>query len=124
MIDWEYPEIPGKEWLYVGHYTDKYGNKFVKVGTTSDLERRRKEHTRNYRKSPVYPLPADGEFYYDGFIPLSKYNTLRYEDLTRQRWEEAGLGIFVRNDRFLVEEWPEYVEVTIKKTYKFPIERG
>ena len=36
-----------KEYLYVGHYIDKDGNYILKVGTTNDLERRRKEHNRN-----------------------------------------------------------------------------
>ena len=34
-----------KEYLYVGHYIDDEGNYILKVGTTNDLERRRKEHT-------------------------------------------------------------------------------
>lgn len=39
-----------KEFLYVGHYIDVLGNYILKVGTTNDLARRQKEHTRNYKK--------------------------------------------------------------------------
>lgn len=116
-MNWDFPDIPGKEFLYVGHYTDIHGNKLVKVGTTSDLERRRQEHTLNYRKSPVYPLGANDQFDYDGFIPLSKCNTIRYEEKTKNLWTDEGMGIYVRNDRFLVQEWPEFVKVKIRKTY-------
>jgi len=54
-----------KFWLYVGHYIDIYGNYILKVGTTNNLERRRKEHTRNYRRNKVNPLSLNDEFIYD-----------------------------------------------------------
>lgn len=38
-----------KEFLYVGHYTDTDGNYILKIGTTCDLDRRWKDHTRNYQ---------------------------------------------------------------------------
>lgn len=107
-----------KEYLYVGHYTDKNGNYILKVGTTNDLERRRKEHTRNYRKSTAYTMPNDSEFQYDFSLKLSKYNTLRFEDKTRQRWQNEGFGEFVRNDRFCCKRKPKKVEITIRKTYE------
>lgn len=107
-----------KEYLYVGHYTDKNGNYILKVGTTNDLERRRKEHTRNYRKSESYTLPNDSEFTYDFSLPLSKYNTLRFEDRTREAWKQKGFGEFVRNDRFCCKRKPKKVEITIRKTYE------
>lgn len=89
-----------KEYLYVGHYIDEDGNYILKVGTTNNLERRRKEHTRNYKKSPNFTMPSDGTFVYDWWLPLSKYNTLRFEDKTREAWQAEGVGEFVRNDRF------------------------
>lgn len=107
-----------KEFLYVGHYIDENGNYILKVGTTNDLERRRKEHTRNYRKSDKYTLPADQEFQYDFSLKLSKYNTLRYEDKTRKRWQNEKVGEFVRNDRFCCKRKPKKVEITIRKTYE------
>ena len=91
--------MANKEYLYVGHYIDVLGYYMLKIGTTNDLKRRKKEHTRNYKKSPVHTMPPDGEFEYDFTLPLSKYNTLRYEDKNRERWQGAQIGGFVRNDR-------------------------
>lgn len=110
-----------KEYLYVGHYVDCCGNYILKIGTTNNLERRRKEHTRNYKKSPAYTLNDDGEFEYDWHLKLSKYNTLRYEDRNREKWQELGIGEFVRNDRFYCEHKPEKVEITIRKTYEITL---
>lgn len=110
-----------KEFLYVGYYRDTANNFILKIGTTNDLERRRKEHNRNYRKSPEYTLPADGEFTYLWNRPLSKYNTLRYEDRNRAKWQEEQVGNFVRNDRFVLNEIPPQVEITIRKTYIIPL---
>jgi hypothetical protein len=107
-----------KEFLYVGHYTDTDGFYIVKIGTTNDLDRRRKEHTRNYKKSPNCTMPKDAQFEYDWFLPLSKYNTLRYEDLNRAKWQKENIGIFTRNDRFRCETKPEFVEIEIRKKYK------
>lgn len=107
-----------KEYLYIGHYIDIDGNYMLKIGTTNELERRRKEHTRNYRKAEAYRLPKDREFEYDWHIKLSKYNTLRFEDKTRERWQNENIGEYVRNDRFRCAEKPTKVEVTIRKTYE------
>lgn len=107
-----------KEFLYVGYYIDIDGNYILKIGTTNDLDRRRKEHTRNYRKGKTYTLPPDSEFEYIWIRPLSKYNTLRYEDRTRAEWQNMGIGHFIRNDRFMLDTPPEFVEITIRKTYK------
>lgn len=111
-----------KEFLYVGHYTDTSGNFIVKVGTTNDLDRRKAEHTRNYRRAKQYTMPKDDKFVYDWYLPLSKYNTLRYEDKTRQSWINKNIGKFVRNDRFLCTNRPNFVEVTIRKTYRIPLD--
>lgn len=107
-----------KEYLYVGHYYDIYDNYVLKNGTTNNLERRRKEHTRNYRNNKTHPLAKDAEFVYDWYIPLSKYNTLRYEDKTREEWKKQGFGTYIRNDRFVCKTKPEKVIVTIRKTYE------
>lgn len=106
-----------KEFLYVGHYYDILGRYLLKIGTTNDLKRRRAEHTRNYRKAKNYQMPADAEFEYLWSLPLSPYNTHRYEDKTREMWKEKAIGTFVRNDRFVLSEVPDEVEITIKKTY-------
>ena len=106
-----------KEYLYVGHYTDTEGNYILKVGTTNDLPRRKAEHNRNYKRAKHCQMPKDQEFIYDWYIPLSKYNTLRYEDSNRAAWAAAGIGEFIRNDRFNCGRKPPSVEVTIRKTY-------
>ena len=106
-----------KEYLYVGHYIDSEGNYILKVGTTNDLQRRRTDHSRYYRKTPNHPIAPGTKFEYDWWIALSKYNTLRYEDKTRTRWQEENIGNFIHNDRFVCENKPDKVEVTIRKTY-------
>ena len=110
-----------KEFLYVGHYYDILGRYLLKIGTTNDLKRRRAEHTRNYRRAKNYQMPADAEFEYDWYLPLSKYNTLRFEDKNRQKWQEIGIGEFVRNDRFLCEKKPDFVEIAIRRTYQIAL---
>lgn len=107
-----------REFLYVGHYVDINNNYILKIGTTNNLERRAKEHTRNYKRSPHYTMPAESAFIYDWFISLSKYNTLRYEDSNREFWKNANYGEFVRNDRFCCERKPESVEIKIRKVYR------
>lgn len=106
-----------KEFLYVGHYRDTKGRYILKIGTTNDLERRAAEHTRNYKKSREFTMPPDGQFQYDWHLPLSKYNTLRYEDRNRALWQDMGVGRFIRNDRFFCERPPATIAVTIRKTY-------
>lgn len=106
-----------KEFLYVGHYYDTENRYILKIGTTNDLKRRRTEHTRNYRRNKTNPMPKDVSFEYDWFLPLSKYNTLRYEDFNREKWKDEGVGQFIRNDRFICAEKPNCVTVKIRKTY-------
>ena len=107
-----------KEYLYIGHYTDTTGNYILKIGTTNDLKRRKREHTTNYRKIKKYKMPIDKEFEYDFCLRLSKYNALRYEDVNRQKWKELGIGEFVRNDRFNCGlHKPQEVYIKIRKIY-------
>lgn len=110
-----------KEFLYVGHYYDIDNNYILKIGTTNDLKRRRTEHNYNYRRAKTNTMPRENEFEYDWTLPLSKYNTLRYEDKNRKRWQELAVGVFIRNDRFVCAEKPLEVEVSIHKTYKISL---
>ena len=110
-----------KEFLYVGHYTDTQSRYILKIGTTNDLERRRLEHTRNYKRAKQYTMPKDSSFVYDWHLPLSKYNTLRFEDKNRAAWQNLGIGEFVRNDRFCCKQKPKKVNVTIRKTYEIEL---
>ena len=107
-----------KEFLYVGHYIDTNGNYILKVGTTNDLKRRATEHTRNYRRAKNYTMPKSSNFVYDWFLPLSKYNTVRFEDRTREAWQAENFGAFVRNDRFCCSQKPQKVTIKIRKTYE------
>ena len=107
-----------KEYLYIGHYIDTEGNYVLKIGTTNDLNRRRKEHTSNYRKAKKHGLPLNAEFVYDWHIKLSKYNTIRYEDKNRERWKTLGIGNFIRNDRFICPNKPAEVCIIIRKEYR------
>ena len=66
-------------------------------------------------------MPRENEFEYDWTLPLSKYNTLRYEDKNRKKWQELAVGVFIRNDRFVCAEKPLEVEVSIRKTYKISL---
>ena len=110
-----------KEFLYVGHYYDINNNYILKIGTTNDLKRRRTEHNYNYRKAKTNTMPRENEFEYDWTLPLSKYNTLRYEDKNRKKWQELAVWVFIRNDRFVCAEKPSEVEVSIRKTYKISL---
>lgn len=111
-----------KEFLYVGYYTDENNHYILKIGTTNDLKRRRTEHIRNYRRAKTHTLPPDRTFEYLWYLPLSKYNTLRYEDKNRRLWQEMGIGQFIRNDRFILSVLPEFVQVVIRKTYKIALQ--
>ena len=106
-----------KEFLYVGHYIDEEGNYILKIGTTNEPKRRQTEHNRNYRRAKTNTMPKENSFEYDWLLPLSKYNTLRFEDRNRKKWQEQNVGEFIRNDRFICREKPQFVEVTIRKTY-------
>lgn len=110
-----------KEYLYVGFYRDINDKIILKIGTTNDLKRRSQEHTRNYRRAKQYTMPADSEFQYLWHCSLSKYNTLRYEDSNRALWIKNQVGEFIRNDRFLLNESIDFIEIKIRKTYKIAL---
>lgn len=107
-----------KEFLYIGHYTDTNGNYILKIGTTNDLARRTTEHTRNYRRAKSVTLPPTEKFVIDWFLPLSKYNTVRYEDKNRIYLAEQNIGVFIRNDRFVCAKKPSSIKIKIHKEYE------
>lgn len=106
-----------KQWIYVGHYWTIEGKFVLKIGTTNDLCRRQSEHTRNYRKAPKLQMPQDQQFIMDWYRPLSKYNTVRYEDRNIYDWKLQNFGEYVRNDRFVFDEPPAQATVKIKKDW-------
>ena len=106
-----------KEFLYVGHYFDVNGRYILKIGTTNDLNRRKQEHNRSYRRAKTNTMPKENSFEYDWFLPLSKYNTVRFEDRNREAWKLLGIGEFIRNDRFACNEKPKTISVKIRREY-------
>ena len=113
--------MPKKEFLYVGIYIDTDGNRILKIGTTDDLKRRRYEHNHKYRHAKSHTMPKDQNFEYIWTLPLSKYNTLRYEDKNKEKWKSENIGKYVRNDRFIISEELTEVEIQIKKVYKIAL---
>lgn len=113
-----------KEFLYVGYYIDDNNNFILKIGTTNDLTRRRYEHNHKYRKAKIHTMPTDHNFEYIWTHPLSKYNTLRYEDRNKEKWQEMEIGEYIKNDRFVITKPLEFVEITIRKTYKIALDLG
>lgn len=114
--------MQNKEFLYVGYYHDTEGNFILKVGTTNNLNRRKTEHNRTYKKAKEHALPEEASFEYIWSLPLSKYNTLRFEDKTRDLWKEMGIGEYIRNDRFLLCNVPKSVPVVIRKEYTISLD--
>ena len=110
-----------KEFLYVGYYFDTLGRFILKIGTTNDLDRRQKEHTNKYKKAAHCPMPTDGKFEYLWHLPLSKWNTHRFEESNIAEWQEMGIGEYIRNDRFILDNVPNFVSVKIRKTYQIAL---
>lgn len=114
------PKYPkrGKEWLYIGHYTDVNGNFVVKIGTTNNLKRRLNEHNCRYRLTiKNNQLLAKTAFRYDLFIPLSHKNTLKYEKSVKDQWRAQGIGTYIPNDRFVFTAKPQTLRFRIRKEY-------
>lgn len=112
-----------KEFLYVGYYVDTEGNTILKIGTTNNLKRRQQEHTRNYKRAKEYTMPKDENFTFIWHLPLSKYNTLRYEDKNREEWKNLEIGTFIRNDRFKLKNGITKVPIKIKKNYEIMLDK-
>ena len=112
-----------KEFLYVGYYVDTEGNTILKIGTTNNLKRRQQEHTRNYKRAKEYTMPKDENFTFIWHLPLSKYNTLRYEDKNREEWKNLEIGTFIRNDRFKLKNGITKVPIKIRKNYEIMLDK-
>ena len=110
-----------KEFLYVGHYIDISGNYILKIGTTSNLNRRKAEHEYYYKRTKNYPMPKDGKFIYDWKLKLTHGNTLKFEELNKQEWTKIGVGQYIKKDRYLCNAKPEFVTVKIKREYKIKL---
>ena len=63
-------------------------------------------------------MPADGKFEYLWHLPLSKWNTHRFEESNIAEWQKMGIGEYIRNDRFILDNVPNFVPVKIRKIYQ------
>ena len=95
-----------KEWLYFGYVGD-ISCRIFKIGTTNDLHRRAQEHARAYHQP----------FTYLWTLRLSKWNTLRYEQRTKEAWKKEPEWEYIRNDRFIIPLHVSKVSIRIKKEY-------
>ena len=82
--------------------------RLFKIGTTNDIERRMKEHERNYKKTVKVLWKSP---------PYSKYTTLRVEDKTIAQWKEEGIFHYIRNDRFIIPENITEIKIKVRKEY-------
>ena len=111
-----------KEFLYIGHYIAKGGEYILKIGTTNDLKRRTGEHNRNYKKTPNFPMAEGTSYVMDWSLPLSKYNTLRFEESNKPYLTEQNIGTFLEKDRFVCAEKPDKIFIKIRKTYEISLQ--
>lgn len=111
-----------KEYLYLGYYRAKSGRVILKIGTTSDLKRRATEHTSHYKKILNEPIAEGEKFNYLWHICLTHKNTLKYEKSNRNSLKIALKSAkYLKNDRFIMENIPETVEIIIRKRYIIPV---
>lgn len=115
--------MTNKYYLYIGHYIDEEGAYILKVGQTNDLHRRKLEHNLKYKKATKHKMPEYNEFHYDWTLPLSKYNSMRFEDKLREQLIKDNIGEYIRNDRFCCGAKTEEIKITltIKKTYTIKV---
>lgn len=111
-----------KEYLYLGYYRAQSGKVVLKIGTTSDLKRRAIEHTSHYKKILNEPIAEGEKFNYLWHTRLTHKNTLKYEKSNRNSLKIALKSAkYLKNDRFIMENIPESVEIIIKKRYTIPV---
>lgn len=97
------------EYLYFIRIGEASERKF-KIGTTNDICRRMSEHWKNYKETPIYILWVSPCY--------SKWTTLRVEDRTIQAWRELENFQYIRNDRFIIAENVEKVQIKVRKIYE------
>jgi predicted GIY-YIG superfamily endonuclease len=108
--------------LYIGHYTDRNGNYILKLGTTNNLDRRQKEHNRNYKKATTHTMREDSAFEYDWWRALdTKYDALAFEDDNRDLWKEENFGKYMRQDRFVCDKKPRKVKIYLEDVYEITL---
>lgn len=89
-------------------------NRLYKIGTTSNIARRMKEHRRYYKEDITI-------LWYKKV--KSKYTTLRVEDNQKAEWIETEKDWeCLRNDRFILPKSQASVKVRIRKIYEIPLD--
>lgn len=106
-----------KEFFYVMDFgrLPHTRKRIIKPGTSNDPKRRLKEHEVRGNK---FLKGREGKILVA--VPLSKYNALRVEDRTREKWDNTpGFERAPRClDTFLVDtEVVQEISFTVKKTY-------
>ena len=89
--------------------------RIIKLGESNDLDRRNGQHTKTGNKFIKGKIPTVLLS-----IPVSQYNTKRYEDKNRAIWDnlDGFKRAFHCKDTFLVDtRIVSEVSLTIKKTY-------
>ena len=66
-------------------------------------------------------MPENGKFIYDWKLKLAHDNTLKFEELNKQEWTKIGVGQYIKKDRYLCNEKPEFVTIKIKREYKIEL---
>lgn len=110
-------KIPKKEGEYIYFISfpkeKTEERKLVKIGTTNNIMRRMKEHSKNYNTDIIIEWISSA---------YSKWTTLRVEDKMKRFWIEKPFWQWVRNDRFLIPNSISKITITVKKDYSFEIE--
>lgn len=115
------PGTRAKENFYVGLYISKEDEYILKGGTTNELARRFAEHKRNNPKLKNYPAQEEYAFIPIFHLKLSRANTLKLEDDFMEQIKALGCYKYILNDRFLLkDDLPEFIRLTVKKTYVIP----
>lgn len=113
-----------KENFYVGLYISKEDGYILKGGTTNELARRFAEHRRNNPKLKHYPAQEKFAFIPIFHIKLSRANTLKLEEDFMNQIKKLGCYKYILNDRFLLkDDLPEFIYLTVKKTYVIPFKQ-
>ena len=90
----------------------KNGIRRVKIGTTNNMMRRMKEHSRSYDED-IYVLWCKRL--------SSKWTTLMKEDSNKEFWKQYTNWTYKRNDRFDIPADLDSVQIKIRKIYEIPL---
>ncbi len=99
------------EFIYFVRIGDE-NERLFKIGTTNNIDRRMKEHSRYYHKYVTVLWIKK---------VTSKWTTLKVEEDNKQRWIDEGIVQYLRNDRFIIPPEITEVEIKIRKMYKIPL---